>query len=770
MQTENQNTESLEVKQPSSFFEKSWGYIALFLVAVNIFYFFCYDPKSPYALSRSLWYADFRFWPEWASTCCWLVFAWGVLSLIFSILIPQNKDRLFLIRRAFYQNSLSIFFVILTVLIWYSYSTLPLATVFSPLLSPLVDYIYHHYTLPLADYYTTSKGASPLFWPVLLVAALTILFVSWRIWFYFKRWKRTRNITALVLLAFLPVTLGANESAVPKKVETSVGIYDVQSKDDLLSFTAEDIRELVRIEDDRIRGAGKPPHPILVYCFEERSFQYTGGRYENAEIKYRLRVPQKIVPGKKYPLVVHLHGVGEAEDNMLSLAHLHSILPLMVGPEQQDFFLLVLQCPPDNRVWTFKPEKDGNLDVVIAAADHVIQNNPIDTSRLSTFGLSSGGYGVWEWIIKEPDKFSSAVPASCGATLDFQKLTTLKHTAIWTFRNKSDGNAPIESIREAMLIINGSGSYMKLTQFDQGGHAAWRPAMDEYNCFAWMIAQKRSGWFNPPPERKVYQGRSLSESFYAFFLPLILAGGLFLFQRTALCERLHERIADRLYRRWDEDEEYEDDDDEEEDSTGEGFRVLTDITGAKKIKAKVLGFQGDAVRIESPNGQIAAVAFKNFAEADQQMLQTLRDQSPPPGDGFRIWTDTTGAKKITAKLVDFLPDGKVRLESETGKVMTVDPKFFCEDDQQFLAQLKKPVALPEGFRKWSNAAGTQSFIAKFVGFQGGDKVLLQSQAGKTMPVPINQLGQAEQDFLAQEREQTDPAFDDFRTWSYPFHG
>ncbi|MDR2437820.1 MAG: hypothetical protein LBE12_00425 [Planctomycetaceae bacterium] len=77
-------------------------------------------------------------------------------------------------------------------------------------------------------------------------------------------------------------------------------------------------------------------YPTLFYCFEEQSFSYTGGKYENSEIKYRLHVPQKIKPNKKYPLVIHLHGVGEAgKDNTFSLAHLHSVLPLMLGEKQQ---------------------------------------------------------------------------------------------------------------------------------------------------------------------------------------------------------------------------------------------------------------------------------------------------------------------------------------------------------------------------------------------------------------------------------------------------
>ena len=617
--------------------------------------------------------------------------------MVISLLVPQNEDRIFPLRRSFLLKVLAFSFAILFFLIWYNYVSLPPAEVFSPILSPVMDYIYRHYTLPLADFYTTDEGSNPLFWPTVGVITLIVLFVSWRAWFYIRRWKRRQTTVMIFGLAIiLPTTLGADDPVPtpPQKVETSVGIYDVQSKDDLLNFTAEEIRELVRIEDDRIRGAGKPPHPVLVYCFEERSFQYTGGKYDNAEIKYRLHVPQKIVPGKKYPLVVHLHGSGEAgNDNTLSLAHLHSILPIIAGPEQLDFFLLVTQSSvEDSANWSFSKKQDGNLDIAFAAMEDVIRKCPIDEKRLSVFGLSSGGYGVWQILEKRPEVFAAAVPVSIApASYYYDALPQLKNVAIWTFKNSGDAGVSVSEIRKAMEYINGSGGYMKLTQFDQGGHAAWRPAMDEYNCFAWMIAQKRGGWFNPPPERKVYQGRSLFESFYAFFLPLMLAGGLFMFQRTALCERLHEQIADRLYRRWDdedEDEEYEDDDEEEEsddETTDDGFRVLTDITGTKKIKAKILGFQGDAVRIESPDGKIATVAIKHFSETDREWLRKMQAEQPLP-EGFRIWTDTTGTKKITAKLVELLPDGKIRLESEAGKIMTVDPKFFCEADRQWIRE------------------------------------------------------------------------------------
>jgi predicted esterase len=472
-------------------------------------------------------------------------------------------------------------------------------------------------------------------------------------------------------------TVILTEPAPPKKVETSIGIYDVKSQDDLLKFTTEQIRELVKMEDNRTKGAGKTPHPVLVYCFEEQSFQYTGGKYENSEIKYRLRVPQKIKPGKKYPLVVHLHGVGEAgKDNTLSLAHLHSILPLMLGEKQQDFFLLVLQCPPDNRYWRFKPEKDGNLDVVVALTDHVIANNPIDENRLSTFGLSSGGYGVWLLLLEYPEKFSAAAIASISVP-DSPNLAKLTSFPIWVFRNKLDSSASVSSNRQAMRIINRSGGFMKFTQFDQSGHAAWRPAMDEYNCFGWMIAQKRGGWFNPPPERKIYTYRSMSNCFFAFFLPLLLATGMLIFQRTKYCERLHESIAKEFYFG------------RSVNSGGnvtKDFFTWTDNTGTQELELKLIDVKNGDARFEMLDGKITVINIVRFCLDDQRILKSYNEQVPDKQ--FRIWTNISGTQKFEAKLIR-VQDNLVLFQSKTGDTGTMNIKSLSEDDQKLIRQFQE---------------------------------------------------------------------------------
>ena len=92
--------------------------------------------------------------------------------------------------------------------------------------------------------------------------------------------------------------------------------------------------------------AGMKVHPAMVPLFRSMVLHYTGGTYKNAPIRFRLHTPEPYEPGKKYPLVVWLHGAGECgADNINQLSHLHHIIPYLVGPKKRDFFLLVPQCP-----------------------------------------------------------------------------------------------------------------------------------------------------------------------------------------------------------------------------------------------------------------------------------------------------------------------------------------------------------------------------------------------------------------------------------------
>jgi hypothetical protein len=50
---------------------------------------------KPYMFSNFFWYADFRYWSDWISGCCWLALAWAVVSTLLALIIPKNKERIF---------------------------------------------------------------------------------------------------------------------------------------------------------------------------------------------------------------------------------------------------------------------------------------------------------------------------------------------------------------------------------------------------------------------------------------------------------------------------------------------------------------------------------------------------------------------------------------------------------------------------------------------------------------------------------------------------
>jgi hypothetical protein len=301
--------------------------------------------------------------------------------------------------------------------------------------------------------------------------------------------------------------------------------------------------------------------------------------------------------------------------------------------------------------------------------DHVIQKNPVDERRLSTFGLSSGGHGVWELITAYPEQFSAAIPLATTFPGNYKKIPELNQTSVWVFVNRGDSGVPLPPLQEAKRHFDASNGYMKLTLFDQGGHAAWRPAMDDYNCFAWMIAQKRGGWFNPPPERKIYQGRSLTNCFFAFFFPLVLAVGLLIFQRTSHCERIAEKLAKHI----------PNESEETEMSRQDDFRTWSNISDTKQFKAKIVGFQGDSqVRIQSPEGKIVTVPIKKFCAADQELIRKMQAEQAV-SVGFREWADVSGTKKIVAKLLGF-QEGKALFELQDGRKINARIEQFEEKE------------------------------------------------------------------------------------------
>lgn len=63
--------------------------------------------------------------------------------------------------------------------------------------------------------------------------------------------------------------------------------------------------------------------------------------------------------------------------------------------------------------------------------DKVIEEYSVDETSLYVSGISMGGYGTWDIISRNPDKFAAAIPV-CGG-IDESYMEGLKGMPIRTF-------------------------------------------------------------------------------------------------------------------------------------------------------------------------------------------------------------------------------------------------------------------------------------------------------------------------------------------------
>ena len=144
-------------------------------------------------------------------------------------------------------------------------------------------------------------------------------------------------------------------------------------------------------------------------------------------LKYRLLRPEKEKAGKKYPLVLFLHGAGErGSDNEKQLVHGGQMFLNPVNREKYPAFVLMPQCPIDaywaytSRPVSFVPSDmpaGQEISPVFSSLkellDVYLSMPQIDKDRVYIIGLSMGGMGTYDMIIRFPELFAAAIPI-CG--------------------------------------------------------------------------------------------------------------------------------------------------------------------------------------------------------------------------------------------------------------------------------------------------------------------------------------------------------------------
>jgi len=235
--------------------------------------------------------------------------------------------------------------------------------------------------------------------------------------------------------------------------------------------------------------------------FADRSLKFTGDSFTNEEFRYRLLSPPTVEEGKKYPLVVFLHGAGErGTDNELQLLYFPE---QMAQPRWRDRFpcyILAPQCRKEAR-WvevdwtlaephTMTAEPGEQMQVVMKMLDRTLAEEAVDTSRIYVTGLSMGGYGTWDLALRRPELFA-AVAAICGGA-DDSRVAELTTVPVWVAHGDADPVVPLPRSRRPVEILRKAGANPVYVELPGVGHNSWTPSYsDNDGLVPWLFRQKR---------------------------------------------------------------------------------------------------------------------------------------------------------------------------------------------------------------------------------------------------------------------------------------
>jgi predicted peptidase len=207
---------------------------------------------------------------------------------------------------------------------------------------------------------------------------------------------------------------------------------------------------------------------------------------DGTKVDYLIYLPPEYQQGgeKKFPLMLFLHGRGESQGGIQSVAKWGP--PQMVARgEDLPFIIVSPQCPPGD-FWT----SDRQLKVVNELLDGIMSTHAVDLQRVYLTGLSMGGFGSWSLAAQSPEKFAAAVPI-CGAG-DPKRADRLKDLPIWVFHGEQDNVIPIKRSTEMVEAIRAAGgSLVRYTTLEHVGHNSWSAAYSTPEIYNWMLQQTK---------------------------------------------------------------------------------------------------------------------------------------------------------------------------------------------------------------------------------------------------------------------------------------
>ena len=210
--------------------------------------------------------------------------------------------------------------------------------------------------------------------------------------------------------------------------------------------------------------------------FESHTFAGPGG----AKLPYRLLKPEATESGKKYPLVLYLHGFGcRGTDNE---AQLKEIAGTFLKATTRKKFPCFVVAPQVNGSWIQHAVFDKPIPLTakptaaLTSAVEIVQSvvevgSPVDAETAICDGLFQRQHLAacgksWNVESRAPGR-GVVVMAGAG---DPARIGVAKHVPIWVFHGSKDATIPIERMHEMINGLQHAGGKPLFTIIPNGQH------------------------------------------------------------------------------------------------------------------------------------------------------------------------------------------------------------------------------------------------------------------------------------------------------------
>lgn len=246
-----------------------------------------------------------------------------------------------------------------------------------------------------------------------------------------------------------------------------------------------------------------------------RVLTYISG-VDGSEQPYTIYVPKNLDPGRRYPLLVALHGEGSNDRVMMRTVFGR-------GPRGGESDLEASRFFPSFREVDFFvvcPFARGSLGYdgigeaeVYQTIDEVKRRFPVDEDRVYLTGVSRGGEGALRLALTRPDFWAAAVPV-CPLPAKAAEVYAANgvHVPVRLFHGESDPLAPVSTSRLWHKLLLNAGGTAEYMEFPLMRHNAWDAAYRDASLFDWLKQFRRNR--HPDRARLVTNSYRYNSSFF----------------------------------------------------------------------------------------------------------------------------------------------------------------------------------------------------------------------------------------------------------------